>query len=112
MSDQEPYVRHDLVYVDESPVEGKGLFARKAIRKGTELGRCDARPARRDGPHVLWVDDDDGGEKGMRVHCELRFINHGSKPNVAYFDDLTVAALRNIKPGEELLHHYGDEWED
>jgi len=23
-----------------------------------------------------------------------------------------TVALKNIKPGEELTHHYGDEWED
>lgn len=104
----EPYVRHDLVYVDDSPIEGKGLFARKKIKKGTELGLMKVKKARGNGPYVLWIDDTD---ERYRVLCELRYINHGDKPNVAYCDDLTVMALRNIKPGEELLHYYGEEWE-
>jgi SET domain-containing protein len=29
---------------------------------------------------------------------------------VAYYDDLSVVALRNIEPGEELTHHYGEDW--
>lgn len=103
-----PYVRNDLIYVDESPVHGRGLFARRNIRKGTELGQCKVKKAKGDGPYVL--DIDDTGER-YRVLCHLRYINHGRKPNVAYYDDLSVVALKNIKAGEELLHHYGDEWE-
>jgi hypothetical protein len=42
--------------------------------------------------------------------CRLRFINHSKKPNVAYLDNLSVVALRKIRPGDELTHNYGDEW--
>lgn len=104
----EAYVRKDLVKVGKSRVHGRGLFARQDIRKGTELGRLKVKEAKGDGPYVLWIDDTD---QRYRVLCDLRYINHDRKPNVAYFDDLTVEALRNIKAGEELLHHYGDEWE-
>lgn len=102
-----PYIREELVAVGESPVHGKGLFAVAPIEEGTELGRCKGKVASKDGPHVLWIDED----TGIKVKCDLRFINHHSAPNVVYFDDLTVVALRDISPGEELLHHYGDEWE-
>ena len=108
MDNSEAYVRDDLVYVDKSPVAGKGLFARTAIRKGTELGRCRVKKARGEGPHVLTLEDEG---RSVEVTCDLRYINHGKKPNVAYYDDLSVEAIRNIKPGEELLHHYGDDWE-
>ncbi|MCH8542816.1 MAG: SET domain-containing protein-lysine N-methyltransferase [Alcanivorax sp.] len=101
------FVRDDLVEVGRSPVHGKGLFARTDIEEGTLLGLCRAQPARKDGPHVLWLDD---GEKPVRVTCKLRYINHDRKPNVAYYEDLTVEALRDIRAGEELLHHYGDDW--
>jgi SET domain-containing protein len=108
MSKSKPYVRDDLVYVDKSPVHGKGLFARKAIPKGTELGLCKTKKAKKDGPYVLFLED--VGER-RRVMCDLRFINHGKKPNVAYYDDLTVETLKKVKKGEELLHDYGDDWE-
>ena len=57
---------------------------------------------------MLWLDDE--GEERYRVLCDLRFINHNKRANVAYYDDLTVVALKNIKAGDELFHDYGEEW--
>ena len=94
--------------VAESEIHGKGLFAAAPIKKGEFLGNLKTRAAKKDGPYVLWCDDG----KGREVICDFRFINHSRKANVAYYDDLTVMALKNIKPGEELTHDYGDEWED
>lgn len=103
------YVREDLVEVGDSALHGRGLFARETIAAGTELGICRAKKARDlEGPHVLWLGED---EVPVRVKCTLRFINHSASPNVVYYDDLSVVALRDIGAGEELLHHYGDEWE-
>lgn len=102
------YLREELLTVKESPVHGKGLFAAKVIAKGTELGRCKTRKAKKDGPYVLWLEDED---RGVEVCCDLKYINHGSSPNVAYYDDLTVVALKRIPEGKELLHHYGDDWD-
>ena len=104
-----PYVREDLIEVRESPLHGRGLFARQSIPKGTELGLCKTQPAKGQGPYVLWIDDD--GEERYRVLCNLRFINHVKQPNVAYYYDLTVVTLKAVKAGAELLHDYGDEWE-
>lgn len=102
------FVRDDLVAVGVSPVHGKGLFAREDIPAGTLLGVCKTRPARKDGPHVLWLDD---GERPVQVTCLLRYINHAAQPNTAYYEDLSVETLRYVRAGEELLHHYGDDWE-
>ena len=41
-----------------------------------------------------------------RVTCDLRFINHSNEPNAAYYDDLSVMSLRDIRPGEEIVHNY------
>ena len=87
---------------------GRGLFARAPISRDTVLGVLKTQAAKGDGPHVLWLDDE--GKERYRVLCDLRFINHAKKPNVAYYDDLTVVALKNIKAGQELLHDYGDDW--
>jgi hypothetical protein len=54
----------------------------------------------------LWLDDD----VLVNVTCDLKYINHSKKPNVAYYDDLSVVALKDIKAGQELTHDYGDEW--
>ncbi len=99
---------HSKVRVGRSAIHGKGLFAAATIREGEVLGHLETRPASEDGPHVLWCDDGQGHE----VLCDFRYINHSPDPNVAYYEDLTVVALRDIEPGEELTHHYGDEWED
>ncbi|WP_084639091.1 SET domain-containing protein-lysine N-methyltransferase [Haliea salexigens] len=39
-----------------------------------------------------------------------RCLNHSNDPNVSYYADLSVVALRDIQAGEELTHHYGDDW--
>lgn len=91
--------------VRESPLHGRGLFARAFIPADTVLGHLVTEPAgdhELDGPYVLWVD----GERPVKVTCDLRYINHSETPNAAYYDDLTVVSLRDIRPGEELLHDY------
>jgi SET domain-containing protein len=93
-----------LFYVADSPIHGKGLFARKYIGAGEIIGRIDGVPTSTDGEHVLWVDD----ENGFHVQCDLRFINHSDEPNAVYFDTLEVCALTDIAPGEEITHDYTD----
>mgnify|MGYP001816180438 CR=1 FL=1 len=91
--------------VRESPLHGRGLFATQFIPEDTVIGLLTTEPApddELDGPYVLWVD----GDKPTRVTCDLRFINHSDEPNAAYYDDLSVVSLRDIQPGEELLHNY------
>ncbi len=90
------------VYVDDSPIHGKGLFARCDIPKGTVIGKVDGVAAKRNGPYVLWLDEG----QGIRVRCDLRFINHSDRPNAAYYDTLEVIALRDISCGEEITHNY------
>lgn len=94
------------VYVDDSPIHGKGLFAKDFIPADTVIGIVQGEPTKTDGEHVLWVDD----ENGFLVQCDLRFINHSDTPNAAYYDDLEVCAMRDIEPGEEITHNYGEDW--
>ena len=98
-----------LVYVKDSGIHGKGLFAKKSIKAGVVIGELKGKPAKDDGPYVLWLDDD---KNGFEVNNVFKYINHDCKPNACYYDDLTVVALRNIKKDEEITHHYGDTWED
>ncbi|MFI4859065.1 MAG: SET domain-containing protein [Phycisphaerales bacterium JB063] len=98
-----------MIEVKESPLHGRGLFARTLIPAHTVIGYLVTEPAdehEHDGPYILWVD----GERPVKVTCDLRFINHSDAPNAAYYDDLSVMSLRDIQPGEEILHDYmGDE---
>ncbi len=92
----------DLVYVAESPLHGKGLFARQKLKANMTLGKLEGRPIRRDGTYVLWFSDTDG----LRVTNDFRFINHSSKPNCA-LTGTKVVTLKSVKADEELTHDYG-----
>jgi len=48
--------KQPFIYVDDSPVHGKGLFARKYIGAGELIGVLDGVPTSSDGEHVLWLD--------------------------------------------------------
>jgi hypothetical protein len=91
-----------MYVVRESPIHGKGLFSTRRIAAHTVLGHCRTRPARdEDSPYLLWI-----GRDPVEVLCELKYINHSSRPNVVYYDDLAVVTLRAIGRGEELTHDY------
>ncbi|MFK8079365.1 MAG: SET domain-containing protein [Granulosicoccus sp.] len=92
----------DKVFVATSPVHGKGLFAAKRIKANTVLGRLHGMPTFDDGIYVLWITD----ELGLELTNDFKYINHNSKPNAAY-SDLDVVVLKDVEPGEELLHDYG-----
>ena len=92
-----------LTYVAESTIHGLGLFAARKITRDSIIGWLKGRPSTEDGSYVLWLNDNEGFE----VHCDLRYINHSSKPNACYYDDLSVVALRDIEVGEEITHNYG-----
>lgn len=98
----------ELVEVKTSTVHGKGLFAKQDIKKDTVIGTLTGEYCKKDGPHVLWMND---GKDKFKVDNELKFINHHKKANVAYYDDFTVVALNNISSGDELFHDYGDDWD-
>jgi SET domain-containing protein len=99
------------VVVQKSSVHGNGLFARKRLRTGSYIGTFEGRATRRDGEHVLWVLEEGGSARGLRVDNELRFLNHSSHPN-AELEGTDLFALRNIQPGREIHIHYGDDWGD
>lgn len=93
--------------VAKSPLHGKGLFAARAIASGELLGYCKTRRAKVADIHTLTLADG----RLFDVTCTLKYINHSKRANVSYYDDFSVVALRDIAPGEELLHDYGDEWD-
>ena len=94
----------ELTYVAPSGIHGLGLFAAKKIDKNCVIGWLKGKPSTRDGSYVLWLND----EEGFEVSCNLRYINHSNQPNACYYNDLSVVALRDIEPGEEITHDYGD----
>ncbi len=92
--------------IRRSAIHGYGLFAGRSYKPGLTLGRCNVIPTGRDGPYTLTTDNGP-----VEVTCRLKYINHSKSPNVCYYDDLTVVTLRNIEPGEEITHDYGEAWQ-
>ena len=98
---------HKSIYVAESAIHGKGLFAKTAIPDGTIIGWLEGKPSSTDGTYILWI----SARQGIEVLCDLKYINHSNEPNACYYDDLSVIALRDIKPCEEITHNYNcDDW--
>ena len=60
----------------------------------------------RTGRGVLWVLEDEGSYRGVKVINQLRYLNHSLKPN-ADFWGTALYATRAIKPGEELTFYNG-----
>ena len=111
-----------LFEVRHSRVHGRGVFALRRIRKGTNiieyLGErvshelADERYADKDpmdGHTFLFTVDAktviDAGVNGN----EARFVNHGCDPNcqtVQIGKRIFIEAIRTIRPGEELAYDY------
>jgi hypothetical protein len=50
--------KQPFIYVDESRIHGKGLFARKHIGARELIGILDGVPTSTDGEHVLWLGEE------------------------------------------------------
>jgi SET domain-containing protein len=102
-----------LIEVRESPIHGYGLFAKCHIPADTFLG-CYAGPIvyddEDDGEYVLWVLEADGTGYGIDGRNELRYVNHDSNANAIFYEE-ELWITRDVAPGEEICHHYGDEWD-
>jgi hypothetical protein len=113
--------------VRKSPIQGRGVFAARRIRKGerileytgerighVEAGRrYDDETMERHHTYLFAVDADtciDGG----RIGNEARYINHGCDPNCEARNirkRIFIHALRAVEAGEELFYDYAYELE-
>jgi SET domain-containing protein len=112
----------ELLRVRRSAVHGRGVFARRRIRKGTriieylgervshqEADRRYEHKAADDNHTFLFIVDRrtvvDAGVGGN----EARFVNHSCDPNcesVTERGHIYIEAVRTIQPGEELNYDY------
>ncbi|MEE4216761.1 MAG: SET domain-containing protein [Xanthomonadales bacterium] len=101
---------NERVYVDRSPIHGKGLFAASTLPVGQLIGVYDGPQVEDDDTHVLWVEDESGGGwTGYDGRNEMRFMNHSAQPN-AEMDGLHCYAREEIPAGTEITIDYG--WDD
>ena len=116
-----------LVEARNSPIHGKGVYARALIKKGTriieylgdrishaEADRRYEKKAEDDGHTFLFIASNrtviDAGVYGN----DARFINHHCNPNcetVIEGSRVFIDAIRTIKPGDELGYDYQLTWE-
>lgn len=101
---------NERVYVDRSPIHGKGLFAARNLPGGQLIGVYDGPQVEDDDTYVLWVEDEPGGGwTGYDGRNEMRFMNHSAQPN-AEMHGLDCYALEEIPAGTEITIDYG--WDD
>jgi len=100
------------IYVADSPIHGRGLFASRDIKAGEYIGRYEGQATQDDGIHVLWLwDEDDEQWHGVDGDNALRFLNHSDQPNADWEGDgLDLYALSDIAADEEITFDYA--WDE
>jgi len=114
--------RPDMIQVRRSRLHGRGVFARRRIRKGTRIieylgdrvshreadRRYEHRPVTDNHTFLFIVDRAvviDAGSAGNHA----RYINHSCDPNCeSVIEDrrVFIEAIRSIEAGEELTYDY------
>jgi SET domain-containing protein len=111
--------------VRESRIHGRGVYATRAIRKGTRIIEYTGKrvswesvPENSDDPHTFLF----GLHNGKDVidaaigGNQSRWINHSCDPNCEAIEDendrVFIYALRDIGAGEELSYDYALEMDD
>ena len=120
MKSSNSIVDRDFILVRDSPIHGKGVFAKKAIPKGTRIIEyMGKRILKEDLPsdlekglttlvYVMRLDDLTAID-GERDGNDARFFNHSCMPNCeVYFFDNTpyIYAMEDISEGAELFFDY------
>jgi hypothetical protein len=107
--------------VRNSKIHGRGVFAKRPIRKGTKIVEYTGKIVSReeadeigaktvDGhTHTMLFTIDDDRVIDGNVGGDARYINHSCEPNseaVQYDDQIFIESLRAIKKGEEITYDY------
>lgn len=116
--------RESLPYFEirSSPIQGRGAFATRRIRKGTRLieyvgerishaeadRRYDDNGMKRHHTFLFTLNNRTVIDAGVNGN-EARFINHSCDPNCEAVIDsghIYIETIRTIQPGEELVYDY------
>jgi uncharacterized protein len=100
-----------MIEVRDSPIHGRGVFARRRIPAETLVGSYEGTRTHRDGTYVLWVEYEDGELVGIDGQNALKFLNHCAAPNT-YFWGHQLYTLCEVAAGDELTFDYGEAWAD
>ena len=113
---------YSMIEVRESKIQGKGVYAKKRIRKGQRIieytgelisqeevdRRYDDDAMER---HHTFLFEIDENVTIDATHCgsDARWINHSCDPNCEALDEdgrIWIFAKKNIQPGQELAYDY------
>jgi hypothetical protein len=106
---------HPDVQVRESPIEGRGLFARTAVAAGTTVSRlggllvseAELREAfRTAGAYIDTIAVSEDLHLLLPPRRPNAYGNHSCDPNLWWTDAYTLAARRDIARDEELTNDY------
>jgi SET domain-containing protein len=106
--------------VRESAIHGRGLFAKRSIRKGEIVAIkgghvIDERTLARVKRHIAhaYIQIDDGFYLGASRRSEVArnkiWLNHSCEPNVGIRGQGTFVTMRAVKAGEELTYDWAME---
>lgn len=110
---------HAKITVKKTPKRGKGVFAKKDIKRGEII-------LRRSG-EVVCVDSIKDIPKHIQDHWfpvgknkyilpkpPAKYVNHSCNPNAGIKNNKDLVAMRNIQKGEEITYDYSmvgvDDW--
>lgn len=111
------------IYVKNSPIHGKGGFARvgipagervveyvgRKIDKQESLRQCEAG-----NPCIFYLSEEHNLDGNVEWN-PARFLNHSCRPNTearAMADGIWIVALRDIQPDEEVTFNYNYDYQD
>ncbi|HZV70610.1 MAG TPA: SET domain-containing protein-lysine N-methyltransferase [Saprospiraceae bacterium] len=108
--------------VRNSKIHGKGVFAKRPVRKGTkvieytgdiisvkEADKIGVKQDSKGHSHTMLFTVDDDRVINGNTGGDAKYINHGCDPNceaVQYGDKVFIEALRSIPKGQELTYDY------
>lgn len=112
--------RSPKTVIRRSPIEGRGLFARRAIREGEIVAikgghildrRALERVRGRIAHSYIQIADDFfiGAATAAEVRRNKLFINHSCAPNLGILGQIIFVARRGIRAGEELTYDWAME---
>ena len=87
------YDTNSLCFVADSPVHGRGLFARHNIPADTWIGHYDGPQTRENGMHVLWVEAGEDGETGEE------WVGYDGEQKSTQFGLKSLRLARKLEPG-------------
>jgi hypothetical protein len=100
-------------YISESKIHGRGVFARKNIKKGEvafiakgRLTNWEVKDAKTSATGPNWLGISQNLWLNPKKENPLTFMNHSCGPNLGIKGKVSFVALKDIKKGEELTFDY------